>query len=100
MPPIKRVAAAVPHVDVPDKHFGVALGEVRTLRSATKEHLEYRSERQKWQRAKMTFQQGARAAVGARLFALARRGAIGRTSGSRAPRTTVVGVLPKVAISC
>ena len=32
----ERVAAAVPHVDVPDKHFGVALGEARTLRTATK----------------------------------------------------------------
>ena len=38
----KRVAAAVPHVDVPDKHFGVALGEARTLRTATKEHVEHR----------------------------------------------------------
>ena len=38
----ERVAAAVPHVDVPDKHFGVALGEARTLRTATKEHLEHR----------------------------------------------------------
>ena len=26
----------MPHVDVPDKHFGVALGEARTLRTATK----------------------------------------------------------------
>ena len=37
----------MPHVDVPDKHFGVALGEARTLRTATKEHLEHRIERQK-----------------------------------------------------
>ena len=26
----------MPHVDVPDEHFGVALGEARTLRTATK----------------------------------------------------------------
>ena len=38
----ERVATAVPHVDVPDKHFGVALGETRTLRTATKEHLGHR----------------------------------------------------------
>ena len=37
----------MPHVDVPDKHFGVALGEARTLRTATKMHLEHRIERQK-----------------------------------------------------
>ena len=37
----------MPHVDVPDKHFGVALGEARTLRTATKEHVEHRIERQK-----------------------------------------------------
>ena len=36
----------MPHVDVPDKHFGVALGEARTLRTATKEHLEHRIERE------------------------------------------------------
>jgi hypothetical protein len=63
-----------------------------------KEHVEHRIERQKWQRAKMAFEQGARAAVGARLFALARRGAIGGTSGSRPPRSPYVGVLPKVAV--
>ena len=39
----------MPHVDVdvPDKHFGMALGEARTLRTATKKHLEHRIERQK-----------------------------------------------------
>ena len=37
----------MPHVDVPEKHFGVALGEARILRTATKEHLEHRIDRQK-----------------------------------------------------
>ena len=54
-----------------------------------KEHLEHRIERQKWQRAKMAFEQGARAAVGPRLFTLARRGAIGGTSGSPPPPESV-----------
>ena len=51
-----------------------------------------------WQRAKMAFEQGARGAVGDRLFTLARRGAIGGTSGSRPPRSPCAGVLPKVAV--
>ena len=34
----------MPHVDVPDKHVGVALGEATTLRTATKEHLEHRTQ--------------------------------------------------------
>ena len=63
-----------------------------------KEHVEHRIERQKWQRAKMAFEQGARGAVGDRLFTLARRGAIGGTSGSRPPRTPVANALPKVTI--
>ena len=63
-----------------------------------KEHVEHRIERQKWQRAKMAFEQGARVAVGSRLFTLARRGAIGGPSGSRPPRSPYVGVLPKVAV--
>ena len=46
----------------------------------------------------MPFGQGARAAVGPRLFTLARRGAIGGTSGSRPPREYYVQTEPKVTI--
>ena len=37
----------MPHVDVPDQQVGVALGEARILRTATKEHLDHRIKRQK-----------------------------------------------------
>ena len=64
-----------------------------------KEHLEHRRiERQKWKRVKMAFGQGPRAAVGPQLFALARRGVIGGTSGSRPPRSPFVPLLPKVSV--
>ena len=46
----------------------------------------------------MTFQQGARVALGSRLVEVARRGAIGGTSGSRPPRSPFGPTLPKVTI--
>ena len=52
-----------------------------------------------WQRAKMTFQQGARGVLGGCFFALARRGGVGGMSGSPPPlRRLCVPTFPKVAI--
>ena len=88
----------MPHVDVPDKHFGVALGEARTVRTATKGARGTQDRTSEM----VTFEDGirtrgagrGRAAV-PRLFTLARRGAIGGTSGSRPPRSPFVPTFPK-----
>ena len=44
--PRERVAAALPNVYLPETHFGVALGEARTLRTGTNEHTEHSPKRQ------------------------------------------------------
>ena len=88
----------MPHVDVPDKHFGVALGEARTLRTATEEHLEHRigtSEIATCEDRIPT--RGAGRGRGAVIYARKTRGNRGNI-GIAPPRTPVVNALPKVTV--
>ena len=90
----------MPHVDVPDKHFGVALGEARTLRTATKGHLEHRTERQKLATCEDGIPtRGAGRVRGVCFCARKTWGRRGHVRIAPPPRSKYVSVLSKVAIS-
>ena len=64
-----------------------------------KEHVEHRIERQKWQRAKMAFEQGARAAVRGRVICARKtRGNRGNIGIAPPPESLCCNALPKVAV--
>ena len=64
-----------------------------------KEHLEHRIERQKWQRAKMAFEQGARGAVRGPCYLRSQdAGQSGEHRDRAPPGVQLFNVLPKVAV--
>ena len=61
-----------------------------------KEHVEHRIERQKWQRAKMAFEQGARGAVGDSVIrARKTRGNRGNIGIAPPPESSMLAFCPK-----